>query len=140
MIDIRNYGSQKWNSVLPMRGIGRFEDFDTYEVTNLRSKSMLVMVAVVVVILCLTLIKVNVSPPGKTRIILEHTYKTYIAPSCFEQAKVTNNLADSTLSKAQELKYEPESACTEQALGKEKMSLLDTILVKAGLKSSKWSW
>ncbi|WP_213583477.1 hypothetical protein [Paenibacillus sp. J2TS4] len=101
---------------------------------------MLVILAIVVVALCLTLIKIEVSPPAKTRVILEHTYKTYIAPVCFEQAKVTNNLGDSTLGKALELKYQPESACTEEALSKDKMKLLDALLVKAGLKTSKWSW
>ncbi|MGH2319017.1 hypothetical protein ACRC6Q_14725 [Planococcus sp. SE5232] len=54
-------------------------------------------------------------PAPESRVILEHTFRTYIAPSCFEQADATNFLEESTLEQAQELNYPPHSSCTEKA-------------------------
>lgn len=55
-------------------------------------------------------------PSSETRIVLEHTHRTYIAPSCFENSEPTNFLEESTLGQAKELNYPPHSECTEQAL------------------------
>lgn len=55
------------------------------------------------------------TPSPDTRVVLEHTYRTFIAPSCFEQSNPTNFIEDSTLEKAHELGYPPDTACTEQA-------------------------
>ncbi|WKA58872.1 hypothetical protein QWY16_01575 [Planococcus shenhongbingii] len=55
-------------------------------------------------------------PPPNTRIVLEHTYRTYIAPSCFDEADATNFLEDATLADAKELGYLPHSTCTEESL------------------------
>ncbi len=55
------------------------------------------------------------TPSPNTRVVLEHTHRTYIAPSCFEQSDPTNFIEDSTLAKAYELGYPPDTACTEQA-------------------------
>ena len=54
-------------------------------------------------------------PGPNTRVVLEHNYRTYIAPSCFEQADPTNFIEESTLERAQEINYPPNSECTEKA-------------------------
>lgn len=54
-------------------------------------------------------------PSPESRVILEHSFRTYIAPSCFEQADATNFLEEATLEQAKELNYPPHSACTEKA-------------------------
>lgn len=55
------------------------------------------------------------APAPESRVILEHTFRTYIASSCFEQADATNFLEESTLETAEELNYPPHSSCTEKA-------------------------
>lgn len=40
-------------------------------------------------------------PSGDTRVILEHTYQTYIAPICFEESDPTNFLEEATFKKAE---------------------------------------
>lgn len=54
-------------------------------------------------------------PGVESRVVLEHSFRTYIAPSCFEQADATNFLEEATLEQAQELNYPPHSSCTEKA-------------------------
>ena len=85
-------------------------------------------------------IPINSSPPKNTRIILEHTYKTYIAPPCFEQAQATNNLAESNLAKARELNYKAESSCTEELLKPERKPLFKILLEKIALTGGRWNW
>lgn len=79
-----------------------------------------VVITIIIVLLLLIgssfFVKINLFPPSDTRIILERTHWTYIAPPCFEQAQTTNNLAESTLRKAKELNYRAESSCTEKYL------------------------
>ena len=55
------------------------------------------------------------TPSPDARVVLEHTYRTYIAPSCFEESDPTNFIEDSTLEQAHELGYPPDTACTEKA-------------------------
>src|SRR5699024_2332646 len=55
-------------------------------------------------------------PKDDTRLILEHTYKTYIAPPCFEDADATNYLEDSDIEMAKQLEYEPNDTCTEETI------------------------
>ena len=52
-------------------------------------------------------------PSPNTRVVLEHTHRTYIAPSCFDEADATNFLEDATLADAEQLGYPPHSSCTE---------------------------
>ncbi|MNI05826.1 hypothetical protein D3C73_587920 [compost metagenome] len=85
-------------------------------------------------------IRVEVSPPNDTRIILERTYRTYITPPCFEQAKKTNALSESTLTKAVYLEYEADSSCTETSLMGVKKTIYIAILERLGLKESPWDW
>lgn len=54
-------------------------------------------------------------PAPNTRVVLEHTHRTYIAPSCFDEADATNFLEDATLGDAEELGYLPHSPCTEKS-------------------------
>lgn len=103
-------------------------------------KGHYLLIAVFVVVIALVAIPVPVNPPDSTRVILEHTHKVYITPVCFEEAEVTNNLGESTLSKAKELKYPPDSDCTEQSLGSKSMSLWKALLVKTGLGQHEWNW
>lgn len=85
-------------------------------------------------------VRMNDGPPEYTRIILENTYGTYIAPPCFEQAQATNNLAESTLSEAKKFNYRAESSCTENQLQPELKSVFVIVAEKMGLKVNKWDW
>lgn len=81
------------------------------------------------------------TPPSSTRVILEHNEKTYIAPSCFEQANASNFLEETTLEHAKEINYEAHSDCTKEALMSEKDSLIISLLKQFGLISTPWdSW
>lgn len=77
-------------------------------------------------------------PSGDTRIILEHTYKTYVAPVCFEESDPTNFLEESTLQKAESLNYDPHSPCTENALESEDDRLIPSLLKQIGIMNKKW--
>ncbi|MHA6252739.1 hypothetical protein [Oceanobacillus sp. CAU 1775] len=79
-------------------------------------------------------------PPDNTRIILEHTYETYIAPPCFEGANTTNNLEETTLQKAKQLNYEIQSPCSKKKLEEVSEPLLQHWLRKIGLLKSEWDW
>lgn len=74
------------------------------------------------------------SPSPRTRVILEHTHRTYIAPSCFDEADATNFLEDSTLEKAQELQYPPHSSCTEESFKGNRDSPFISLLKELGIK------
>lgn len=96
--------------------------------------------ALIIVVICLFTVQNTVHPPGKTRVVLDRTLEVYVAPPCFNQAEVTNNLVDSTLDSANRLKYKPDSACTEQALQGIKKPLYTVILETAGLRKNHWKW
>ncbi|UFJ41769.1 hypothetical protein LOK74_04500 [Brevibacillus humidisoli] len=106
----------------------------------MRSKSVIWSIVSVLVLVSLFIVKVDVGPPADTRIILEHTYRTLISPPCFEQAEKTNNLGETTWSKAQQLGYKPESSCTEDSLRSVKEPLIYVIAYRFNLKESKWDW
>lgn len=78
------------------------------------------------------------TPSPDTRVIIEHTKGTYIAPRCFEDSEPTNYLGDGTIAEAIELNYEIDSACTEKALEGVKDSLFISILKDIGVLSKKW--
>ncbi|MBP1989734.1 hypothetical protein [Paenibacillus eucommiae] len=90
-------------------------------------------------IIAIFTIQVEVNPPGNTRIILERTNRTYISPPCFETT-TTNDLSETTLSKAIQLEYEANSVCTEKSLKGVKTTIYFVILEKIGLKESSWNW
>lgn len=72
-------------------------------------------------------------PPDNTRIVLEHTFRTYIAPSCFQEADATNFLEESTLEHAEELGYPPHSDCTVVAFEGKTESRFTSILKEFGI-------
>lgn len=96
------------------------------------------IILIVVLILVSFFIPKETKPSPDTRIILEHTYKTYIAPRCFEQSNATNYLQDSTLGEALDLNYDPHDSCTEAELESEKDSLFISLLKDIGILSKKW--
>jgi hypothetical protein len=100
----------------------------------------LIAILLVSAINSLFVIHVENTPPGDTRIILENHYQTYIAPPCFEQAEVTNDLTEATLERAVAEGYEPESDCTTEALQPERQSLIETMREKLGTKEGRWDW
>ncbi len=103
-------------------------------------RSSFIGIILVLVIVALFFVNFPVGPPPNTRIILEHTYKTYISPPCYEQAQKTNNLAEETLQKAKLLNYKPESSCTEKSLQEIQQPIVYIVAEKMGLKKSKWEW
>jgi hypothetical protein len=73
-----------------------------------------ILLAAAALIALLFLPRENLPSPD-ARVVLEHTYRTYIAPSCFEESNPTNFIEDGTLERARELGYPPDTACTEKA-------------------------
>jgi hypothetical protein len=90
------------------------------------------------VILSSLIISRTVNPSPDTRVVLEHTYRTYIAPLCFETADATNFLEESTLENSRTLDYKPHSACTEEALEAENNSLFISLLKEIRIMDKKW--
>lgn len=84
------------------------------------------------------LVPSETKPSETTRVILEHYEETYIAPVCFEDAEVSNNIEETTLKHAKEVNYAPDSSCTEDALKPEKNSLIISWLKNIGLLSKQW--
>lgn len=72
-------------------------------------------------------------PSAESRIVLEHTHRTFIAPSCFEESDPTNFLEESTLGRAQELNYPPHSECTEKAFESNRDSPAVQLMKELGL-------
>ena len=79
--------------------------------------SMLAASLILLIILAIAAFNWLKDDPSDSRVILDHTHKTYIAPSCFEESEPTNFIEESTLGEAEELGYPPHSSCTEEALG-----------------------
>ena len=78
-------------------------------------------------------------PREDTRLILEHTYLSYIAPVCFEGADATNFLEDSDLAMAKQLDYKPHDKCTEDALEPSKDKVIISWLKSLGWIETEWS-
>lgn len=85
-------------------------------------------------------VKVTSYPPDDKRIILEHTYKSYIAPPCFEEANPTNYLEETTLQQAKQSDYEVQSPCTEKLLEEVSDPIFINWLKKIGVLKSGWDW
>jgi|SRR5699024_7380990 len=92
----------------------------------------------VLVLLASLFIPKNTEPPEDTRIILDHTYETYIAPPCFDQADATNFLEETDLKTAAELNYAAHDQCTEASLQTEQDSLLIGLMKSIGIIHTKW--
>ena len=89
-------------------------------------------------IVALLVVPLPFGPPGDTRIIVDHTLRTYIAPSCFNQAEVTNHLSELTWTDAQQRGYAPESACTSDALQPVRTTIIGKTLQNIGVLPSPW--
>ncbi len=102
-----------------------------------------VMIIIGVVLLGILIIgfgfEKETKPKGDTRLILEHTYNTYIAPTCFEDSEATNFLEDSDLEMAEQLGYEPNDECTEKALEPIKEKIIISFLYDLGVLETEWS-
>lgn len=96
------------------------------------------LIAIITVLFIVMTVELN--PPNDTRMILEHTHRTYISPPCFEQAETTNNLAETTLVKALDIGYAAESDCTKSTLQPIRVSLFDFTRIKIGLSDDPWDW
>lgn len=105
----------------------------------MKKNLIITIIAVIVLLFCLSLVLDRETKPSvDKRIILEHTHKTYIAPSCFEESDPTNFLQESTLDEARLLNYKPHSSCTEEALMPKKDRFLISILKEIGIVKDQW--
>lgn len=86
------------------------------------------------------LIPITMSPPGSTRVVVDHTLETYIAPLCFDEAEATNHLGEVTWERVSDYGYKPESACTETQLAPQTMLLWQSLAIRLGLINGPWSW
>lgn len=78
---------------------------------------MLIVALILLIIVAVAAFTLLKDDPSNSRVILDHTHKTYIAPSCFEESDPTNSIEESTFEEAEELGYSPHSACTVEVLG-----------------------
>ncbi|WP_332691210.1 hypothetical protein [Halalkalibacter lacteus] len=69
-------------------------------------------------------VPISVTSPDNTRVIIDHTYKVYSAPGCYDQAELTNNLEETTFDHAKDLAYVSESSCTDNELLEQKPFLI----------------
>ncbi|UJL47785.1 hypothetical protein KFZ58_08015 [Virgibacillus sp. NKC19-16] len=99
---------------------------------------ILVLVLIGIILIAGFTIPKKTHPSADTRIILEHNKSTYIAPSCFEQSDPTNFLEDAELQDAEDLNYEANGACTEDAFESEQDSLVVSLLKDIGILDKKW--
>lgn len=99
---------------------------------------IMIIVLISAIVLIGMFVPKRTHPSADTRIILEHTYKTYIAPVCFEDSDPTNFLEESTLQNAESLNYDPHSPCTENALESENDRLIPSTLKQIGIMNKKW--
>ncbi|MGI2328664.1 hypothetical protein [Planococcus sp. YIM B11945] len=72
-------------------------------------------------------------PSPSTRVVMDHSVRTYIAPSCFQEADATNFLEDGTLQIARDLDYAPHSECTEKAFKGNRDSMFVNLLKELGI-------
>ncbi|WP_100406899.1 hypothetical protein [Bacillus solitudinis] len=88
-------------------------------------KGTLIWMALAGILLLMGLVvQTEVGPADDTRVIIDHEKFVYSAPSCFDEAGLTNNLEETTLGEALALDYEPESGCTANVFVKEKKPIL----------------
>ncbi|GIN86016.1 hypothetical protein J6TS2_24020 [Heyndrickxia sporothermodurans] len=93
----------------------------------------LVSLVLIGLIIIFFYVPIEQTPPGNTRIILDHASRTYIAPPCFEQSNPTNFLEETTLKKAMKTEYKASTSCTIESLSSKKLTLFEGLL-------KKWSW
>lgn len=84
-------------------------------------------------------IRITVTPPHETRVILEHNEEIYIAPPCFHQVNASNFISEETLKEAQNMNYEPEASCTDPLMKAKSKRLIVVWLEQLGLLSKTWN-
>ncbi|GAB4074215.1 hypothetical protein GCM10028778_17180 [Barrientosiimonas marina] len=105
----------------------------------MKQRTILLIAGLIVIAIALMLvIPRQTAPSSDTRIVLEHSKQTYIAPPCFEQADPSNNLEDATLDEAKEQNYEANGSCTKEALNSKEDTLLISLLKDIGILNKKW--
>ncbi|MGM8211353.1 hypothetical protein ACLIBH_01030 [Virgibacillus sp. W0430] len=104
----------------------------------MKQKLLIGFLLILVIVVAFFFVKKETNPDADTRVILEHTYSTYIAPPCFEQSNATNHIADGTLGEAIDLNYKANDTCSKEALAGEKDSLFVSLLKDVGLINKKW--
>lgn len=82
---------------------------------NKKKLWMLAAVLGAAALIALLLMPRENGPSPNSRVILEHTHRAYIAPSCFEVSDATNFIEDRTLKRAGEIGYPPINECTVKA-------------------------
>lgn len=104
-------------------------------------KKIIINIGIVLVSLLIVgfILEKETKPKGDTRLVLEHTYSTYIAPTCFEDSGATNYLEDSDLEMAKQLGYEPNDECTKKALQPIKEKIIISFLHDLGILETEWS-
>lgn len=95
--------------------------------------SVLALALLAIAVIWFFMPQVN-EPSTESRVVLEHTHRTFIAPSCFEESEPTNFLEESTLGRAQELNYPAHTECTEQAFEKNQDSPAVRLMKELGLR------
>lgn len=94
----------------------------------------IVSIVLVLLVVIMFYVPITFNPPGDTRMILDHNTETYIAPPCFESSEATNYLEEATFDSIKEEGYKSGSACTDELLKSENMTLIEY------MTSSKWNW
>lgn len=107
-----------------------------------KKRRLLILVLIFFIgLLSFFFLPLNNEPSSTSRIILEHTYRTYIAPSCFEQENPTNFLEEATLADAEQLGYPPNSNCTSEAFKGNRDSLFQIFMKEFGaMEDDKPDW
>ncbi|MFD0590936.1 hypothetical protein ACFQZE_23355 [Paenibacillus sp. GCM10027627] len=95
---------------------------------------------IIIFIILVVSVPLPTQPPGDTRMILDHTLLVYAAPPCFNEADLTNNLAETTWDLAKQKGYEPESACTAEKMKPVSRTLWNIGMNWLGLSASPWAW
>lgn len=102
---------------------------------------LLVSVLLAAALIALFFMPRDNGPSPNSRIILEHTYRTYLAPSCFELEDPTNYLEEATLADAEELGYPPNSDCTAEAFEGNNDSRFESLMKELGfMEDDKPDW
>lgn len=101
----------------------------------MKKNKMWVLAALVIaaVLLVLFFIPRDNEPSSNARVVLEHSARTYIAPSCFQEADASNFLEDGTLQTARDLGYPPHSECTEKAFEGNRDSVFISLMKELGI-------
>src|SRR5699024_3394953 len=106
---------------------------------NMKKGLLIVGILLIGLIVVGSTFEKETKPKDDTRLILEHTYKTYIAPPCFEDADATNYLENSDIEMAQQLECETNDTCTKKKLAPIKEKIIVSFLHDLGILKTEWA-